>query len=323
MKKPLLIIGALVLVLGLGTLVYGFTLFQPVSSTEVEPTRFVIPKGQAISVIGNRLAEAGYIKHGLVFRLIVKKSGLANEIQAGSYMLSPDMSPQEIAQALTEGSEDLWVTIPEGQRREEIAQNLAKEELPNYKEDEFLEASAGLEGKLFPETYLIPRDYTAQQIVTLLTNTFETKVIDGLADELAASDRTLDEILIMASILEREANGQEDLNMVAGVLWNRIEIGMVLQADATLQYAKGYNEEKDSWWEPPLGADRQLDSPFNTYQNPGLPPRPIANPGLAAIKAALNPTDSDYLFYIHANDGQVYYAETLDEHNENINAHLR
>lgn len=215
------------------------------------------------------------------------------------------------------------MTIPEGWRREEIAQSLTQQDLSLFNEAEFLEISAASEGKLFPDTYLIPREATAQFVYSLLTNTFDQKVTQGLAEEIEASDRSFDQVLIMASLLEREARGASEMKQVAGVLWQRIELGMPLQVDATLQYAKGYNSIEQDWWAPPLAADRQLNSPFNTYQNPGLPPRPISNPGLDAITAALDPAQTEALFYIHDNDGGIHYAETLEEHNQNINRYLR
>ena len=127
----------------------------------------------------------------------------------------------------------------------------------------------------------------------------------------------------MASIVEREARGADDMQHVAGILWNRIELGMPLQADATLQYLKGYNPVEQAWWTPPLAADKSLISPYNTYLNLGLPPRPICNPGLEAIKAAAQPLSTDDLFYLHDRQGKIHYAQTLDDHNLNVDRYLR
>ena len=233
------------------------------------------------------------------------------------------MTPQEIVEALTKGTADLWITIPEGWRREEIAESLAKQELEAFDKELFLELSAADEGKLFPDTYLVPRQADTRLLYSLLTNTFERKIILGLEDEIEASPHDFEQVLVMASILEREAQGYEDMRHVAGVLWKRLEIGMPLQADATLQYVKGYSPTQKSWWVPPTSEDKKLQSPFNTYLNPGLPPKPIANPGLEAVKAALNPVETDDLFYIHDRTGQIHFAETLDEHNANVQKYLR
>lgn len=326
MKRLLMIVVILVvfaLIAVTAVAAYAYQQYQPVSSEFQPEERFVVPRGQGSAVIANRLAEAGLIRNPLLFRLEVRRLGLEGQLQAGSFELSSSMTLAEIAQKLTSGTEDLWITIPEGWRREEIARSLSQADLTEYDEQEFLTLSAASEGRLFPDTYLVPREATAQTIYSLLTNTFEQKVTQGLAAEFAASDKTFDQIIVMASLLEREGRGYEELRQVAGVLWKRIEIGMPLQVDATLQYAKGYNEAQQSWWATPLAADKQIASPFNTYQNPGLPPRPIANPGLDAIRAALNPAQNDYLFYIHDRQGRIHFARDLDQHNANVNRYLR
>lgn len=325
MRSPLLIslavVGSLLAVALVGV-IYGYTQYQSVS-TEAQPeVRFVVPKGQAVSIIAERLAEAGLIRNPWLFRLELKRLHLEGKIQAGSFELAPNSTMADIARTLSSGSEDIWVTIPEGWRREEIAQSLSEQDLEAFNEAEFLELSAASEGQLFPDTYLVPREATAKTVYNLLSTTFERKITDGLADQISASDYNFEEALVMASLLERESRGASEMAQVAGVLWNRIELGMPLQVDATLQYAKGYNSTEQSWWVTPLGADRQVNSPFNTYQNPGLPPRPIANPGVDAIKAALDPAPTDYLFYIHDRQGNIHFAKTLDEHNANVNRYL-
>ncbi len=293
------------------------------ASTECAPQTFIIPKGQSVQRIGERLQEAGFIKNELAFRAHVRFSDMTSKLQAGSFKLNNSMTTPEIAIALTQGTEDIWITLLEGWRSEEIAEYLSTQELELFDEAEFLELAAGSEGYLYPDTYLIPRQSTADDIYTLLTNTYQTKITEGLAAELAAFPESEEDVLIMASIIEREARGFEQMQQVAGILWNRLEIGMPLQADATLQYARGYDATADSWWPVPLAVDRERESPFNSYLNPGLPPAPIANPGAAAIEATLTPIDSDYVFYIHAPDGSIYFAETLEQHNANIQKYLR
>lgn len=310
----------LILAVLLGTVF--LSLSQPVNPQSQEVKRFVIPRGQAVSVIGQRLEEEGLIKNALVFRLIVNKDGLANKIQAGSFDLSPSLTTNELAQELTQGTNDIWVTIPEGWRREEIAQSLGEQELENFSPEEFLNLTTGQEGQLFPDTYLVPREMSTQQFVELLTQTFERKVGDGLAEEIETSAYDFEDALVMASIVEREGRGAEQMRLVAGVLWNRIELGMPLQADATLQYVKGYDTQEDNWWPTPLAADRQLNSVFNTYQHPGLPPAPIASPGVDAIRAALHPAQTSYLYYLHDAEGEIHYANTLEEHNANVREYL-
>ena len=310
------------LALLLGSIAWVYTLLLPVLPGQVEAQTFVIPKGQALSVIGQRLAEVGLIKHPLIFRAVVTQQDLATKIQAGSFSLSPSMSTLELAQTLTQGTEDVWVTLLEGWRAEEMAEYLSKkEELLDFDTQEFLEVASGYDGMLYPDTYLIPREMSAESIVLLLVNTFEARMTSKLSEELAATDRDFEDILVMASIVQREARDPEQMRHVAGILWNRIDIGMALQVDATLQYIKGTSSE---WWPTPLSADKQLVSQYNTYQNPGLPPGPISNPGLDALRATASPLEVDDLFYIHDPvTGAMYYATTIEEHNQNVNKYLR
>ena len=311
----------LVLTTGLG--IYIYSQFQPVNTKDTSVTQFVIPKGQAVSVIASRLKTENLIKNALAFRVLVKYQQLESQIQAGSFELTRSMSVKEIATSLTQGTNDLWVTIPEGWRVEEIAQMLTKQGLSEFDSDEFIALAKSEEGYLFPDTYLIPKLATHETIYQLLRNTFDKKITQGLSEEIAASKQSLTENLIMASIVEREARGDEQMRQVAGILWHRIDIGMALQTDATLQYAKGYSQTEKSWWTTPTSADRSVASPFNTYLNPGLPPRPICNPGLSAIKAVLDPAATTNLFYLHDRTGEIHYAATLEEHDSNIEKYLR
>lgn len=316
-----IVLSLCLLLIGSGTALWWF--FQPVDASHTQTSRFVIRKGQSVSSIAAALGEAHLVRSPLIFRFIARWYHLEQNVQAGSFLLSPAMSPYQIATILTTGTDDLWVTLPEGWRKEEIAQAFARQELSAFSQTEFLELAAASEGKLFPDTYLVARDSTAQTLYSLLTNTFERKVVQGLAPELSRSDHSLDEILIMASLLEREAVGYEQMRHVAGILWNRIDLGMALQVDATLQYQRGYDEAQQTWWAPPRAADKTTASPFNTYLHPGLPSRPIANPGLDAIKAAANPLSVNDLYYVHDRSGQLHYAKTLEEHNQNVERYLR
>jgi UPF0755 protein len=299
------------------------SLMQPVNPQASEKVRFVVPQGQSISRIGERLAEAGLVKNPLVFRLLVQRENAAGKIQAGSFLLSASMTPAQLIAEMSKGTDDTWIKLLEGWRREEMAESLAKLDLPNYDQQEFLELTDGKEGYLFPDSYLVQKSIDTEGIVDLLTATFDKKVKTGLAKEIAASGKPLGEIVTMASLLEREAQGAEQMKLVSGVLWNRIDIGMALNVDATLQYIKGYDKVQQQWWSPPLAVDKELNSPYNTYTNAGMPPAPIANPGLDAIKAALNPSDTDYLYYLHDPKGQIHFAKTLPEHNANVQQYLR
>ncbi|MBD3279371.1 MAG: endolytic transglycosylase MltG [Candidatus Pacebacteria bacterium] len=321
--KIVVVVGFILLIGLLLGLVYLYLLFQPVDQSNLKTQRFVIPKGQTVKTIGQRLQQAGLIKNPYVFLLAVQSKDWQTKLQSGTFELSPSMSVWQIARELTQGTNDLWVTIPEGWRREELAQSLAEQDLTHFNEAEFLELTTGLEGQLFPDTYLVPKEMSTQTLVNLLLNTFEKKVSQNLASEIEQADHDLTALLTMASIVEREARGQEQMQMVADILWRRLELGMPLQVDATLQYIKGYHETQQTWWAPPTAADKKLDSPFNTYLYPGLPPRPICNPGLGAIQAVLSPQANDYLYYLHDRQGQIHYATTFEQHQQNINQYLR
>jgi UPF0755 protein len=300
-----------------------YYLIQPVNKTQEELVRFVVPKNQAVVVIAHRLEDASLIRSSMAFRIFVKLNNLDGLIQAGSFDLSPSMSTNEIVKNLTTGTEDVWITIIEGWRMEEIAESLESQSLDSFDKEEFMILAADSEGMLFPDTYLIPREMSPENIHSLLLNTFERKVTQGLAQEISTSKRDFDDVLIMASIVEREARNYNQMRRVAGILWNRIDKGIALQVDATLQYAAGYNKLQKTWWAPPTAQQKQINSKFNTYLFPGLPPHAISNPGLDAIKASLLPLETDDLYYIHANDGNIYTAQTLEEHNANINKYLR
>ena len=326
MKKKLNKLLLLVIVLAISIfsfLVIFISIFQAKDATDQKVSTFIIPKGQAISIIADRLKADGYIRSSLAFRSAVHKNDLDNKIQAGSFKLSPSMNTWDIALALTKGTDDLWITIPEGWRREEIAASLAEQELVFFDEDEFLDLTKGLEGQLFPDTYLVSREISTANVVSVLNNTFESKVLTALSAEIDNSDLTLNEILTLASLVQRESSSDSEMSLVAGILLNRIEIGMALQVDASLQYIKGYSQVEDSWWPNALAADKELDSLYNTYKYSSLPPAPICNPGLSAIKGVLNPQATNALFYIHDNSAKIHTAETLEGHNRNVNEYLR
>lgn len=274
---------------------------------EAGPTVVVVIRGAAIDTIGRQLQQAGLIKSVAAFKLMVMKLGVSKSIQAGDFRLDGKMSLAEIVTGLTHGSLDVWVTLPEGWRREQMAQKLA-EELIGFDEPEFLTATTNLEGYLFPDTYLVPREATAGAVVRLLTETFYKKV--GVVNK---------DTVILASIVEREAVGSEDRQLVADILTKRLKVGMGLNADATLQYALG---KPDNWWPVPTASDKLVNSAYNTYKYKGLPPAPIANPGLAVITAARDAQDTPYVYYLHDAEGKIHPAKTLKEHQVNIVQYL-
>ncbi|PIZ99199.1 MAG: endolytic transglycosylase MltG, partial [Candidatus Levybacteria bacterium CG_4_10_14_0_2_um_filter_35_8] len=213
------------------------------------------------------------------------------------------------------GTLDIWVTIPEGKRTEEVAEIL-KKNIPTFQQS-WIQSLITDEGYLFPDTYLIPKDATIDLISTMMKDNFQQKF--DSAKNTKITNLTDRETIIMASLVEREAKADIDRPMVASVIYNRISIDMKLDIDATLQYALGYQTDEKRWWKKELTSqDKTINSPYNTYTNPGLPPGPISNPGLASIKASLNPAKTDYLFYISDANGTNHYAKTMAEHNANI-----
>jgi len=191
--------------------------------------------------------------------------------------------------------------------------------------NEFLQSSKGKEGTLFPDTYLFSKDASASSIVNKMTRTFDSKT----SDLVAGADLTFNQRIVLASIIERETKTSAERPIVAGIMLNRIKAGMPLQVDATLQYAVANLKFKinnlkllDKWWEPLLRDDLSIDSPFNTYKFTGLPPAPIASPGISSLTAAFNPTQTDHWYYIHDTSGVIHYARTLQEHNANVAKYL-
>lgn len=307
----------------LGVLFWVFQQLQPVNAADTTKKRFVIAKGQSVTKTASSLQEAGLVRNATVFKYYARYKNLDQKMQAGSYQLSADMTVSQLATALTEGTEDVWITLLEGWRTEEVAEYLAAQELEQFDKDAFITMASNSEGMIFPDTYLVPRESTAEQLYDLFIATFERKVVSDLAAEIQASGQDIKEVITLASIVEREGRGVTDMRHVAGILQNRLDINMALQADATLQYIRGFDQKNSDWWSPPDVVFKESTSPYNTYKYPGLPPGPISNPGIQAIKAVLDPIESNDLFYIHAPSGEAYYAETLDAHNANINRYLR
>lgn len=313
MKRIYITVGILtvLIILSLAWWTNGTSAINPKDNT---PKIFIIGQGQGVKAIAKNLKDQGLIKDQVAFFLLTKKLGLDNKIQAGDYRLFPSMSAREIANELTHGTLDIWITIPEGQRAGEIADTL-KEKMPNYEAswDTVLEKN---EGYLFPDTYLFPKDSGIEDIITVMTTNFEGKykILDASKTKLSKKD-----IVTLASLIEREAKHAQDRPLVSSVINNRLDLGMKLDIDATIQYALGYQENEKRWWKKALtNEDKKIDSLYNTYVVAGLPPAPISNPGISSLQAALSPKDSPYLYYITDSNGTNRYAETFAEHEENI-----
>jgi len=300
-------------------------------SSDASAERFVVPKGYSASQIGNKLFEQGLIKNSLAFKFYVQLVGAQTKVQAGEYDLSASLSLYELVKRLAQGPDEVWVTIPEGLRREEIVEKFVEAfalevNQANIFKIEFLEKSEGKEGYLFPDTYLFPKTTDAAQVVAKILDTFDLRLVEEFKEGISSSSLTLDEIITLASIIERESSSNAERSTVSGILLKRRDAGWLLQADASVQYAVGEvncaGQLDCNWWPILTQQDLEIVSRYNLYKNTGFPPTPIANAGLASIRAAVFPEDSPYWFYLHDSSGNIHYAKTLEEHNENVRRHL-
>lgn len=268
-----------------------------------------IPQGSTLDEIADILKENNIIRSTRIFVSFALFYGHEANIQAGEYFLYDPQSALTLAKRVVEGDygiEPEAIVVPEGANVYEIAE-LFGERYASFDPIEFLHKAQKYEGYLFPDTYFVYPNITAEKAIEILRSNFEKKIFD-LTDDVEASERTLEEIVTMASIIEREAYKSVDRKKISSALWNRIEQGIPLQVDVTFKYINGkhtYNLTRE---------DLREDNPYNTYVYKGLPPTPIANPSLDAILAALNPDDTDYLYFLADRSGNTYFSETYEEH---------
>lgn len=311
---------------------------QPASYDDT-PVTFVVEPGESAATIAARLEESGLITDGELFRMFIRYHQIDANLEAGEYMLRPNMTMAEIAETLQHARiKEVVVTVPEGWRAEQIAQMLARENIADG--DEFLALVRGgqfddsllrdrpeessLEGFLFPETYRIPAQAEVEDLVERMLSTLDERFTPEMRQLATERGMTIYEVMTLASIVEREAVIAEEQPLIAGVFLNRLEQGMYLRADPTIQYAKGYDATTGQWWAPVTPEDWEgVDSPYNTYLYPALPPGPICSPGLSAIQAVLEPADTEYLFFLAKGDGSHAFAITYEEHLQNQELYQR
>jgi UPF0755 protein len=308
------------------------------------PVEFIIQAGASVAEIAGNLKAKHLIRDTELFRRYVQYKGIDATIQAGTYSLHQSMTIPEIAATLQKAaSPEQQVTIPEGKRLEEVSVIVAEQ--TNITADEFLRfAQTGwsttdlstqfpflsavpvtntLEGFLTPDTYRLPLDATALDLVDRMLENFERHVTPEIVDGFSQRGLSLYEGIILASIVEREAVLDEERAVIAGVYHNRLRDGWFLSACPTVQYALGFRADENTWWKRQLFfVDLELDSPYNTYRNLGLPPTPIASPGLKAITATAQPAETHYYFFMvdcTKNDSSHLFATTEDEHLANFN----
>jgi len=311
------------------------------AGTYTVPVTFTVEPGETATTIAARLQEQGLISDAQLFRLYMRYTGLDARLEAGLFELSPSMTMIEIAERLQRArAEEIVVTIPEGLRAEEIAELLneqglldgerflalvqagdpAAAGLGSYDFLDDLPPGATLEGFLFPDTYRLPVPAKPEDLLRRMLDNFARQVTPEMRQAARAAGRSLYEVVTLASIVEREAVLAEEQPIIASVFLNRLAQGMFLRADPTVQYAMGYQPDSGQWWKTPVQLEEYetVDSPYNTYLYPGLPPGPICSPGLGAVKAVIYPADTKFLYFVAKGDGSHAFAETWEEHEANV-----
>ena len=291
-----------------------------------------IESGMGVNEIAKLLAESGFIHSEVLFKIYLQLNDLGAALQAGEYEVPPNLNLKETVALLQHGTFDLKLTFPEGWRREEMAEYINSKFNPPRADqsskssaEEFLAASRGMEGYLFPETYIVPQEAAVAELVELMREMFDSKFPEELKDKAKKRGLSREEVVIFASIVEREVKFDEDRAKVAGILIKRWQNDWPLEADATVQYAVAGRGQRSAvsgqpeWWPKKLtGADLAIDSPYNTRRYRGLPPGPICNPGLRALEAVVNYEESPDWFYVSDSKGKIYFSETIDEHNQKV-----
>lgn len=320
-----LVLGLLALTLATSGYVWFARGIKTPSSSNDSSKVFIVKKGEGVWDIAKNLKSENLIKSDKIFVLYLRSKSLTRRLQAGEYRITQNLSIIDVVDILTRGKTvKRKIIIPEGWDNEKIASYLDekgvadKEEFlaavknPKEKYGEYwfvkeMPEGATLEGYLYPDTYVISAKPTADEIIRKMLTNFDKKYTQELRSAAAEKDLTAYELVTFASIVEREVSKADDRKKVAGVFWNRYDIGMKFESDATIQYILRSNVKTFTY------AETKTPSPYNTYLNKGLPKGPIANPGIDSIKAVLDPEDSDFLFFLSAK-GVTYFSKTLEEH---------
>lgn len=297
---------------------------------------FVIQSGESVRQIADNLENSNLISKADLFKFYVWREELAGKLQAGNYELSSAMAIPEIVNLFIGGkikSDQIKITIPEGFLNKEIDERLANNDLIkkgdfiNFDENNNLDLSKyeflkdkpndiGLQGYYFPDTYIYYKDSSIGNIVEKMLDNFDNKLSQDLREEIKKQNKSIFEVIILASIIEKEAGFVEDMGKVASVFQNRLDIGKALESDATINYITNSGRAQSTY------DDLKIDSPYNTYKYQGLPPAPISNPGFEAIKAAIYPEKTDYFYFLTAKNGESFFSVSYDEHLKNKSKYL-
>lgn len=304
-------------------------------SSELRVVNFSVQTGENIWNTASNLKKSELISSKIYFVWVAYKEGYRGKIKAGDYVLNSNLSIREILKILSKADvepekESKKITFPEGFSVKQMSERLSENgfdgesfddliKKPDYFEEkysfQFLESipsGKNLEGFLFPDTYFFYVDASSEEIIKKMLENFDEKLNEGLRQEIASQNKDIYEIVTMASIIEKEVRSSKDKKMVSGIFYNRLKRGQAFQSCATLAFILGENKKQYSY------EDTQIISPYNTYLNVGLPPGPIANPGLESIDAAIHPTENEYNYFLsNPETGETVFSVTLDEHNLN------
>ena len=311
---------------------YDGLLTQPLDPSGTEQA-FTVEIGESVDTVASHLQSVGLIKDAEALRAYMIYSGIDTSMQAGEYKLSTTMSAMDIAHQLQDATpEEVTFVILPGWRLEEIADSLATSGLPvTYDqflsaaktpptEYDFLSGASSMEGFAYPDSYVFSRKITVDEMIHAMLRNFSAHLTLDLKNGFEKQGLSVYQAVTLASMVEREAVHEEEQPLIASVYLNRLKIGMKLDADPTVQYAIGYNFLQQTWWTSPLSLlDLEVNSVYNTYKYPGLPPTPIANPSLDALHAVAFPKESTYYFFRAKCDGSGFheFSETFDEHLQN------
>jgi len=326
-KKGKVALLALIVLILVSWFCYSYNLNTPVFTTQ-SGSQFVVEPGWGSRKISQELKKAGLIRSQLVFQIYVWQKGISSRLLDGEYYFVGELNTKDIAQILARGAgatKEITLTFIEGWHNQEMADYLKKRGIAEindfmaiiqkkadwWDQYNFLNSkprNLDLEGYLFPDTYRIYSDASIKDVVQKMLDNFDKKLTPELRVEIAKQDKTIHEILTLASILEKEVSTEKDRKLVADIFYKRLEAKMALQADSTVNYVTGKGVTRSS------AEDLQVDSPYNTYKYRGLPPGPICHPGLSAIQAAVYPIKNDYWYFLTTPRGEVIYSQTHDEH---------
>lgn len=306
---------------------YGVVVARPVTTAPGLSQVIVVEPGMTAQQIGELLLAKGLIKNVLVFRIVAKIQGLESLLQAGEYEFTPNMTVPQIVSIMAKGETVFrQLVIPEGFTVDQVADLIEKENFgssakfkalaQNYAPFAYMETNSPVtykaEGFIFPETYRITKGTTEAELLSIFVTQFDKQITSEARSRVSSLGLTMRQAIILASLVEKEARIEKDRPIIAGVFRNRLKQEMPLQSCATIQYILGYPKEELTV------KDTEISSPYNTYQNMGLPPGPVANPGMAAINAVLYAAETNYLYFVADKNGAHVFSETYERHLEAI-----